>query len=76
MWLLPGVYHRADSPGLELEIQPNSIPGDDGEDDDLYVTEHPAIHVLLLSTTSVPNPALRAQLVAIEGVVHLMGQSW
>lgn len=70
-----GLYHRADSPDAEIEIQPNPIPGDDGEDD-LYVTEHPSVEVLLLTTTSAPNPALRAQMLAIEGVVHLKHQAW
>ncbi|MFI9565692.1 hypothetical protein [Streptomyces rishiriensis] len=70
-----GIYHRADSPDAEIEIQPNLIPGDDGEDD-LYVTEHPTVEVLLLTTTPAPNPALRAQLVAIGGLAHLKHESW
>ncbi|MFB8000208.1 hypothetical protein ACFC4G_46525 [Streptomyces sp. NPDC056002] len=70
-----GIYHRADTPDGEIEIQPNSIPGDDGEDD-LYVTEHPTVQVLLLTTTPAPNPALREQLVAVEGLVHLKHESW
>ncbi|MFG2603117.1 hypothetical protein ACGFT2_06105 [Streptomyces sp. NPDC048514] len=70
-----GIYHRADRPDGEIEIQPNPIPGDDGEDD-LYVTEHPTIQVLPLTTTPAPNPALRAQLVAIEGLAHLKHESW
>ncbi|MFD3450598.1 hypothetical protein ACFWVC_00210 [Streptomyces sp. NPDC058691] len=70
-----GIYHRADSLDAKIEIQPNPIPGDDGESD-LYVTEHPAVHVLLLTTTRAPNPALRAQLVAIERLVHLKHESW
>lgn len=70
-----GTCHRADSPDSEIEIQPNPIPGDDGEDD-LYATEHPTVQVLLLTTTPAPNPALRAQLAAIEGLAHLQHESW
>ncbi|RSN78696.1 hypothetical protein DMH26_39515 [Streptomyces sp. WAC 05379] len=70
-----GLYHRADSSDAEIEIQPNTIPGDDGEDD-LYATEHPLAEVLLLTTTPAPDPAMRAQLLAIEGVVHLKHQAW
>ncbi|GAA5063278.1 hypothetical protein [Streptomyces similanensis] len=70
-----GIYYRADSPDCEIEIQPNPIPGDDG-DDDLYVTEHPTLQVLLMTTTPASSPALRAQLVAIEGLVHLKHESW
>ena len=70
-----GICHRADSPDSEIEIQPNPILGDDGEDD-LYATEHPTVQVLLLTTTPAPNPALRAQLAAIEGLAHLQHESW
>ncbi|MFD3481379.1 hypothetical protein [Streptomyces sp. NPDC058695] len=70
-----GIYHRADSPDGEIEIQPNPIPGDYSEDD-LYVAEHPTVQVLLLTTTPALNPALREQLVAVEGLVHLKHESW
>ncbi|MER7204090.1 hypothetical protein CG723_44845 [Streptomyces sp. CB01635] len=70
-----GIYHRADSLDGQIEIQPNPIPGDDGEDD-LYATEHPTVQVLLLTTTPAPNPALRAQLNAVEGLAHLKNESW
>jgi hypothetical protein len=70
-----GIYHRADSSDGQIEIQPNPIPGDDGEDD-FYATEHPTVQVLLLTTTAAPSPALRAQLDAVEGLVHLMNESW
>ncbi|WP_420037752.1 hypothetical protein ACN2WE_40830 [Streptomyces sp. cg28] len=69
-----GIYHRADSSGDKIEIQPNPIPGDDGEED-LYSTEHPTVQLLLLTTTPVPNPALRAQLDSIEGLDHLQHES-
>ncbi|MFD9793717.1 hypothetical protein ACFWXK_22535 [Streptomyces sp. NPDC059070] len=69
-----GIYHRADSPDGKIEIQPNPIPGDDGEDD-LYAPEHPTSQVLLLTSTPGPTPALRAQLAAVEGLVHLKHES-
>lgn len=34
-----------------IEIQPNAIPGDDGQDD-LHTPEHPAVRVLLLTNTA------------------------
>ncbi|WP_282699738.1 hypothetical protein [Streptomyces sp. CC219B] len=65
-----GVYHLVSSPNGRIEIQPNPIPGDDGEDD-LYAPEHPAAQVLLLTTTPVAEPALQARLGSIEGLIHL-----
>lgn len=65
-----GVYHLASIPNGRTEIQPNPIPGDDGEDD-LYAPEHPAAQVLLLTTTRAPDPALQARLGSIEGLIHL-----
>ncbi|GGX20385.1 hypothetical protein [Streptomyces lomondensis] len=64
-----GVHHVADMPGGRITVQPNAIPGDDGEDD-LYAEEHPADWVLLLTTTSVGDPALPARLDSIEGLVR------
>ncbi|MGW7051212.1 hypothetical protein [Streptomyces sp. NPDC054887] len=69
-----GVYHLAGVPNGRIEIQPNSIPGDDGEDD-LYSSEHPAAHMLLLTTTAIPDPALQARLGTIEGLVHLQHEA-
>jgi hypothetical protein len=65
-----GAYHLASSPNGRIEIQPNPIPGDDGEDD-LYTPEHPTAQVLLLTTTPVADPALQACLGSIEGLIHL-----
>ncbi|WP_156725791.1 hypothetical protein [Streptomyces apocyni] len=65
-----GVYHLASTPNGRTEIQPNSIPGDDGEDD-FYAPEHPATQVLLLTSTSTPDLALRARLGSIQGLIHL-----
>lgn len=64
-----GVYHVAVIPGGRITVQPNAIPGDDGEDD-LYAPEHPADWVLLLTTTSAEDPALPARLDSIEGLVR------
>ncbi|MFE5894709.1 hypothetical protein ACFQ6E_38005 [Streptomyces sp. NPDC056462] len=68
-----GVYHLAGIPNGRTEIQPNAIPGDDGEDD-LYAPEQPAAQVLLLTITSTPDPALQARLGSIEGLIHVHHQ--
>ena len=65
-----GVYHLAGIPNGRIEIQPNPIPGDDGEDD-LYAPEHPAAKVLLLTTTATRDAALQDRLDSIEGLIHL-----
>lgn len=65
-----GVYHLASSHNGRIEIQPNPIPGDDGEDD-LYAPEHASAAVLLLTTTPAPNPVLQGRLGSIEGLIHL-----
>ncbi|MEV5006017.1 hypothetical protein AB0K74_31440 [Streptomyces sp. NPDC056159] len=65
-----GVYHLASLPEGRIEIQPNLIPDDDGEDD-LYASEHSAAQVLLLTATLTPDPVLRDRLASIEGLIHL-----
>ncbi|MEU8653706.1 hypothetical protein [Streptomyces sp. NPDC048737] len=65
-----GVYHLAGSPDRRIEIQPNPIPGDDGEDG-LYAPEHPAAQVLLLTSSRTPDHALQTRLGSIEGLTHL-----
>ncbi|REK89589.1 hypothetical protein DY245_14690 [Streptomyces inhibens] len=70
-----GVYYRAGGADSRIEVQPNALPGDDGEDD-LYAPEHPAIRVLLLTTTPTPDAALQARLGSIEGLVHLNHEPW
>lgn len=67
-----GVHHVAALPGGRITIQPNAIPGDDGEDD-RYAEEHPADWVLLLTTTSVEDADLPARLESIEGIVRTDG---
>ncbi|MDQ1026001.1 hypothetical protein QF035_003583 [Streptomyces umbrinus] len=70
-----GVYYKADRPDGRVEIQPNLIPGDDGEDD-LYASEHPTVGVLLLTKNSAPDPVLQARLESIDGLVLLDRKSW
>ncbi|MFI2764760.1 hypothetical protein ACH5A3_38965 [Streptomyces echinatus] len=66
-----GIYHLADTRDRRIEIQPNLIPGEDGDEDDLYAPDHPAAQALLLTTTPAPDPTLQARLRAIEGLHHL-----
>ncbi|KOU60216.1 hypothetical protein ADK57_31210 [Streptomyces sp. MMG1533] len=65
-----GVYHLADSLDGEIAIQPNPIPGDDGEDD-LYLPEHPEARVILLTTTEALDPGPQMRLGAVEGLIRL-----
>ncbi|MEU3787829.1 hypothetical protein [Streptomyces sp900129855] len=54
-----------------LHVQPNAIPGDDGQDD-LYEDEYTDVTVLLLITSQVTaEPTLHAELAAIEGLTQL-----
>ncbi|MDQ0748547.1 hypothetical protein QF034_002778 [Streptomyces africanus] len=68
-----GVYHVADLDGVRVEVQPNEIPGD-GEVEP-YDFAHPECHVLVLTTTPLPDPTLRTRLESIEGLVHLGHES-
>ncbi|MEV0225345.1 hypothetical protein [Streptomyces sp. NPDC050704] len=70
-----GVYYSAHHSEGRVQVQPNLIPGDDGEDE-LYESEHPAVHVLLLITSSAPAPILQARLESIDGLVRLEHNSW
>jgi hypothetical protein len=65
-----GTYHLAGSRRGRIEIQPNPIPGGEGEDG-LYATEHPDAQVLLLMTTPEANRALHTRLASVEGLIHL-----
>ncbi|SEG94166.1 hypothetical protein SAMN05216223_12961 [Actinacidiphila yanglinensis] len=53
-----------------LQVQPNAIPGDDGEDD-LYDDEHPDVSVLLLITSSAAAEPLNDELSAVESLTRL-----
>ncbi|MFD0059631.1 hypothetical protein [Streptomyces sp. NPDC056690] len=70
-----GVYHLAQGTYGRIEIQPNAIPGDDGQDD-LYTTEHQAVRVLLLTNTPASEPTQHTRLGTIQGLVHLGRESW
>ncbi|MEU3853530.1 hypothetical protein [Streptomyces sp. NPDC029554] len=67
-----GAYHLAAFPGGQIRVQPNRIPGDDGEDD-LHAEDLPADWVLLLTTTAAGGAALAARLDAIDGLVRIDG---
>ncbi|MFJ9822797.1 hypothetical protein ACIRSU_00290 [Streptomyces sp. NPDC101160] len=53
-----------------IQVQPNAIPGDDGEDD-LYEDEHPGLPVLLLVTSPAADGSLRDELSAIDGLTRI-----
>ncbi|MFJ8798664.1 hypothetical protein [Streptomyces sp. NPDC102487] len=69
-----GAYQLAQGAYGRIEIQPNAIPGDGGQDD-RYTPEHPTVRVLLLTETSTPEPTLHARLSAIDGLEHLGRES-
>ncbi|MYS92552.1 MULTISPECIES: hypothetical protein [Streptomyces] len=68
-----GVYHVADLDGVRVEVQPNEIPGDD--EDEPCNAANPECHVLVLTTTPLPDPTLRTRLESVEGLVHLGHES-
>ncbi len=70
-----GVYHFAQGAYGRIEIQPNAIPGDDGQDD-LYAPEHPAVRVLLLISTPTAGRTLYTRLGTVQGLVHLGREPW
>ncbi|MFE9313469.1 hypothetical protein ACFYM5_38945 [Streptomyces sp. NPDC006706] len=53
-----------------LQIQPNTIPGDDREDD-LYDDEYPDVSVLLLITSPAAAEPLSDELSAVGGLTRL-----
>jgi hypothetical protein len=63
-----GVYLVAGAATHRIEIQPNAIPGDDGEDD-LYEPEHAEIQTLLLVSGPHRDSALTARLNSINALV-------
>jgi hypothetical protein len=65
-----GIYFRADIPPYRIEVQPNAIPGDDGQDD-LYDSKHPETQTLLLVTGPDRDSALNADLNSIDTLVLL-----
>ncbi|GAA2788656.1 hypothetical protein [Saccharopolyspora taberi] len=59
-----GAYLRAETSSGVIEIQPNAIPGDDGEDD-LYEARYPEIPTLLLVAAEQPGTAVHAALESV-----------
>ncbi len=60
-----GVYFLATlADTIRLQIQPNAIPGDDGEDD-LYDDEYPDMSALLLITSPAAAEPLSDELSAV-----------
>jgi hypothetical protein len=65
-----GVYLVADTAPQHVEIQPNAIPGDDGQDD-LYDDEHPDVQTLLLVSGPHRDTTLTGHLDSIDALVVL-----
>ncbi|GGU52058.1 hypothetical protein [Streptomyces violascens] len=65
-----GEYLKAEAGGTTIEIQSNAIPGD-GEEDDLYASEHAASQTLVLVTAPAPDSALNSTLTSVEGLEAL-----
>ncbi|MEU8762704.1 hypothetical protein [Streptomyces sp. NPDC048659] len=53
-----------------LQVQPNAVPGDEGEDD-LYMDEYPDVPVLLSVTASDTVTPLDDALSTVEGLARL-----
>ncbi|WP_406102705.1 hypothetical protein OG698_10005 [Streptomyces sp. NBC_01003] len=65
-----GVYHVAQAGCGRIEIQPNTIPGDD-HSVDLYAPEHPMVGTLLFTITKTPDDEMRDRLSNVDGLVLL-----
>ena len=65
-----GVYYIAKDPDRRIEIQPNAVPGECGVEE-FYAPEHPSVEVLVLTSTSTDDPALRQRLISLEGLTDL-----
>lgn len=66
-----GIYSLATlADTTRIHVQPNAIPGDDGEDD-LYEDEYPEVSVLLLGTSPDSTEPLNRELSAVEGLTRL-----
>lgn len=53
-----------------IKVQPNAIPGDDGEDD-LFEGDHPDVSLLLVVTSPADAQPLVTELAAIDGLARL-----
>jgi hypothetical protein len=62
-----GVYYLADASPYRVEVQPNAIPGDDGQGD-LYDPDHPQTRTLVLVTGPHREPAVDVGLATINAL--------
>ncbi|MFC5910651.1 hypothetical protein [Streptacidiphilus monticola] len=66
-----GVYFLATLPDTtRIKVQPNAVPGDDGEDD-LLEDDYPDVSVLLIVTAPAQAQLLKTDLAAIDGLNQL-----
>ncbi|WP_230536758.1 hypothetical protein OHB02_02620 [Streptomyces albidoflavus] len=66
-----GVYFLATLAGTtRIKVQPNTVPGEDGEDD-LLEDDHPDVSVLLLVTAPAEAQLLGTELAAVDGLTRL-----
>jgi hypothetical protein len=66
-----GVYFLATlADTTRIKVQPNAIPGDDGEDD-LLEDDYPDVSVLLIVTAPAGAQLLNTELAAIYGLTQL-----
>ncbi|WP_405861849.1 hypothetical protein OG361_40545 [Streptomyces sp. NBC_00090] len=66
-----GVYFLATLPDTtRINVQPNAVPGDDGEDD-LLEDDYPDVSVLLIVTAPAQAQLLNTELAAIDGLARL-----
>ncbi|WP_033952017.1 hypothetical protein [Streptomyces sp. CNQ431] len=66
-----GVYFLATlADTTRIKVQPNTVPGDDGEDD-LLEDDHPDVSVLLIVTAPAEAQLLGTELAAVDGLTRL-----
>ncbi|MFD8328430.1 hypothetical protein [Streptomyces lydicus] len=71
-----GVHQVAYDARRRIEVQPNALPRDASDQDDLWCPEHPTVQVLLEITTPHPDPILHRRLGSLTGLVHLHHEAW
>ncbi|MEU0558235.1 hypothetical protein [Dactylosporangium sp. NPDC006015] len=69
-----GICYSAEAPPCQIEVQPNAIPGDDGQND-LYAPDHPCMRTRLLVTGSQRSPGYDARLNALDALQPLERES-
>ncbi|MEU1232167.1 hypothetical protein [Streptomyces sp. NPDC005828] len=66
-----GAYFLATlADATRIKVQPNAVPGDDGEDD-LLEDGHPEVSVLLIVTAPAEAQLLDTELAAVNGLTQL-----